>query len=150
MRACSCTAAGATWRKPRSRGLRLLDLSTVVAGPFATELLGHLGMDVIRIEPPPAEAPPPQKPHGARVTEPEGFRWSLARNKRSVCLDLKMPIGRAVFLDLVRIADIVYENFRPGVLRRLATKPSSSSPRSTHGTVNQRYCSSPRGLTAAL
>jgi crotonobetainyl-CoA:carnitine CoA-transferase CaiB-like acyl-CoA transferase len=100
-------------------GLRLLDLSTVVAGPFATELLGHLGMDVIRIEPPPAEVPPPQKPHGARVTEPEGFRWSLARNKRSVCLDLKKPEGRAVFLDLVRNADIVYENFRPGVMRRL-------------------------------
>src|SRR6185436_2906944 len=100
-------------------GLRLLDLSTVVAGPFAAELLGHLGMDVIRIQPPPAEEPWPAKPQGAPVTEPEGFTWSLARNKRSICLDLKSEAGRAVFLDLVREADIVYENFRPGVMARL-------------------------------
>ncbi|WP_137178188.1 CaiB/BaiF CoA-transferase family protein [Roseomonas sp. AR75] len=100
-------------------GLRLLDLSTVVAGPFATELLGHLGMDVIRIQPPPAEPPWPEKPPGAPVTEAEGFTWSLARNKRSICLDLKSAAGRAVFLDLVRQSDIVYENFRPGVMQRL-------------------------------
>jgi crotonobetainyl-CoA:carnitine CoA-transferase CaiB-like acyl-CoA transferase len=100
-------------------GLRLLDLSTVVAGPFATELLGHLGMDVIRIQPPPEEAAWPAKPLGAPVTEPEGFTWALARNKRSICLDLKSEAGREVFLDLVRQSDIVYENFRPGVMQRL-------------------------------
>jgi crotonobetainyl-CoA:carnitine CoA-transferase CaiB-like acyl-CoA transferase len=100
-------------------GLRLLDLSTVVAGRFATELLGHLGMDVIRIQPPPAEAPWPEKPRGAAVTEADGFTWALARNKRSVCLDLKSEAGREVFLGLVRQADIVYENFRPGVMTRL-------------------------------
>lgn len=100
-------------------GLRLLDLSTVVAGPFATELLGHLGMDVIRIQPPPEEAPWPEKPRGAPVTEAEGFTWALARNKRSICLDLKSAAGREVFLDLVRRSDIVYENFRPGVMQRL-------------------------------
>lgn len=100
-------------------GLRLLDLSTVVAGPFATELLGHLGMDVIRVEAPPAEAPWPEKPRGAAVSEAEGFRWALARNKRSICVDLKKEAGRGAFLDLVRAADVVYENFRPGVMARL-------------------------------
>jgi crotonobetainyl-CoA:carnitine CoA-transferase CaiB-like acyl-CoA transferase len=100
-------------------GLRMLDLSTVVAGPFASELLGHLGMDVIRVSPPPAEAGWREPPAGAPVSEAEGFRWALERNKRSVCLDLKAASGRAVFLDLVAQSDIVYDNFRPGVMRRL-------------------------------
>jgi len=56
-------------------GLRLLDLSTVVAGPFGTQLLGHLGMDVIRVSAPPAEAPWPSHPPGATVSEAEGFTW---------------------------------------------------------------------------
>lgn len=99
-------------------GLRLLDLSTVVAGPFATQLLGHLGMEVIRISPPRAEAPPPPPP-GAPIAEAEAFAWALARDKRSIRLDLKHPEGRAAFLDLVRVSDIVYDNFRPGVMRRL-------------------------------
>lgn len=100
-------------------GLRLLDLSTVVAGPFGTQLLGHLGMDVIRVSAPPAEAPWPPHPPGAPVSEAEGFTWALARDKRSICLDLKKPEGRAAFLDLVRASDIVYDNFRPGVMKRL-------------------------------
>ena len=100
-------------------GLRLLDLSTVVAGPFATQLLGHLGMDVIRIAAPPAEAPWPAMLPAAPVTEAEGFTWALARDKRSICLDLKNAAGRDAFLDLVRCSDIVYDNFRPGVMRRL-------------------------------
>jgi crotonobetainyl-CoA:carnitine CoA-transferase CaiB-like acyl-CoA transferase len=116
-------------------GLRLLDLSTVVAGPFATELLGHLGMEVIRIQPPPAEPPFPERPRGAPVTEPEGFTWALARNKRSICLDLKSAAGREVFLDLVRQADIVYENFRPGVMARLRLDPA------TLAAVNPRIVS---------
>ncbi len=106
-------------------GLRLLDLSTVVAGPFATQLLGHLGMEVIRVSPPPAEPPWPPQPPGAPVSEAEGFAWALARDKRSICLDLKQPEARAVFLDLVRASDIVYDNFRPGVMRRLGLDHAS-------------------------
>ena len=100
-------------------GLRILDLSTVVAGPFGSEILGHLGADVIRIDPPPADPPLPARPAGSPVSEAEGFLWALQRNKRSLCLDLKHPEGRALFLDLVRRADVVYDNFRPGVTRRL-------------------------------
>ena len=100
-------------------GLRLLDLSTVVAGPFGTQVLGHFGMDVIRVSAPPAETSWPSHPPGATVREAEGFTWALSRDKRSICLDLKKPEGRAVFLDLVRHSDIVYDNFRPGVMQRL-------------------------------
>jgi crotonobetainyl-CoA:carnitine CoA-transferase CaiB-like acyl-CoA transferase len=100
-------------------GIRVLDLSTVVAGPFGSEILGHLGADVIRIEPPPGEAPWPPKPSGAPVTEPEGFTFALQRNKSSLCLDLKNKDGLAAFLALVKVSDVVYDNFRAGVLGRL-------------------------------
>ena len=100
-------------------GLRVLDLSTVVAGPFGSEILGQLGADVIRIDAPSAAAPMPDLPAGTPVSDAEGFTWALARNKRSICLDLKSAEGRATFLALVRHSDVVWDNFRPGVLRRL-------------------------------
>jgi crotonobetainyl-CoA:carnitine CoA-transferase CaiB-like acyl-CoA transferase len=100
-------------------GVRVLDLSTVVAGPFGSEILGHLGADVIRIEPPPAEAPWPPKGKGERVTEAEGFTFALQRNKSSLCLDLKSKDGLAAFHALVKVSDVVYDNFRAGVLKRL-------------------------------
>ncbi len=100
-------------------GLRVLDLSTVVAGPFGSEILGYLGADVIRIDAPSTAAPLAVQPAGTPVSEPEGFTWALARNKRSICLDLKSPEGKARFLELVRCSDVVYDNFRPGVMQRL-------------------------------
>ena len=63
-------------------GIRILDLSTVVAGPFGSEILGQLGADVIRIDPPPADPAVPSKPAGDPVNEAEGFLWALQRNKR--------------------------------------------------------------------
>jgi crotonobetainyl-CoA:carnitine CoA-transferase CaiB-like acyl-CoA transferase len=99
-------------------GIRVLDLSTVVAGPFGAEMLGELGADVIRIEPVAASATPAPRPD-APISEAEGFHWALQRNKRSICIDLKHAEGLALFLDLVRESDIVWENFRPGVTERL-------------------------------
>ena len=100
-------------------GLRVLDLSTVVAGPFGSEILGYLGAEVIRIDAPAPRAD--RLPHSAGdpVSEAEGFTWALQRNKRSICLDLKSATGKQQFLDLVRTSDVVYDNFRPGVLARL-------------------------------
>jgi crotonobetainyl-CoA:carnitine CoA-transferase CaiB-like acyl-CoA transferase len=101
-------------------GIRVLDLSTVVAGPFGSEILGYLGADVIRIDPPGGKgAPLGDGPQGAPVLDAEGFTWALQRNKRSILLDLKAPEGKTAFLELVRRSDVVYENFRPGVMERL-------------------------------
>lgn len=99
-------------------GLRVLDLSTVVAGPYGAEMLGELGADVIRIEPV-AAAASPAPAVDAPISEPEGFLWALQKNKRSICLDLKHAQGLALFLELVRQSDIVWDNFRPGVTGRL-------------------------------
>ena len=104
---------------PPLSGVRVLDLSTVVAGPYGSEILGHLGADVIRVDPPPGEPPLAARQPGGPVSETDGFLYALQRNKRSLCLDLKHAQGRETFLDLVRRADVVYDNFRPGVLRRL-------------------------------
>ncbi|MES2975157.1 MAG: CoA transferase [Pseudomonadota bacterium] len=106
-------------------GLRIIDLSTVVAGPFGSEILGYLGADVIRVDSPSAAGPLAELPAGTPVGEAEGFTWALQRNKRSICLDLKSAEGKAAFLELVRRSDVVYDNFRPGVLGRLGLDPVS-------------------------
>ena len=103
---------------PPLHGVRVLDLSTVVAGPYGSEMLGELGADVIRIEPVTAAASPAPLPDAA-ISEPEGFLWALQKNKRAVCMDLKHPDGLALFHDLTRKSDIVWDNFRPGVTKRL-------------------------------
>ena len=96
-------------------GLRLIDLSTVVAGPYSGALLADLGADVIKVEPPAGDAA------RALVTE-EGLAPHVhtnQRNKRGMVIDLKHPAGKAAFEDLVRWADVVLENYRPGVTARL-------------------------------
>lgn len=104
-------------------GLRVLDLSTVVAGPYGSEMFGELGAEVIRVEPVASAASPAPAP-GSPISEPEGFLWSLQKNKRSVCIDLKHRQGLALFLDLVRHSDVVWDNFRPGVTERLGIDPA--------------------------
>ena len=96
-------------------GLRLLDLSTVLAGPYSGSLLADLGADVIKVEPPAGDAA------RALVTE-EGIAphfHTNQRNKRGIVIDLKHAAGKAAFDDLVRWADVVLENYRPGVTGRL-------------------------------
>jgi crotonobetainyl-CoA:carnitine CoA-transferase CaiB-like acyl-CoA transferase len=101
-------------------GVKILDLTQVVSGPVATMLLADFGADVIKIEPPAGE---PYRNFGHPVEGPGGAtnlnitRWS--RGKRSVCLDLKSDEGRAALARLVEDADVLVENFRPGVLARL-------------------------------
>ena len=99
-------------------GLRVLDLSRLLPGPFATLVLADLGADVVKVEEPgggdPLRALPPFAGPGG---DSAAFQ-ALNRNKRSLALDLRAPAGRDAFLRLCDGADAVVESFRPGVLAR--------------------------------
>ncbi len=100
-------------------GMRVLDLTQVMAGPFCTMVLADLGADVIKVENP--DAGDQTRRSWGRSGKGEDSRafLSLNRNKRSVTLDLKSERGREDFLAMVRDADVVVENWRPGVADRL-------------------------------
>ena len=98
----------------------MLEIGHFVAAPFCTRLLGDLGADVIKIEPPSGD---PVR-HWGEMKDGRSFWWSMhGRNKRSVTIDLKSPQGRDLVLDLVKHCDVVVENFRPGQLARLGLGP---------------------------
>lgn len=101
------------------QGIRVLDVSQVMAGPFTCMLLGDMGADVIKVEPPKV---------GDSTRRSMGFRMkgedspgflALNRNKRSIALNLKDPVDRETFHALVKTADVLVENGRPGVAERL-------------------------------
>jgi crotonobetainyl-CoA:carnitine CoA-transferase CaiB-like acyl-CoA transferase len=101
-------------------GVRVLDLSRVLAGPFCTQLLADLGADVVKVERPPLgddtrQWGPPFLPNDG----PSAYYVSCNRGKRSLALDLARPEARAVLDDLVRIADVLVENFLPQSLDKL-------------------------------
>ena len=98
-------------------GIRVLEVGTLISGPFAGRLLGDMGADVIKIEPP--GSPDPIRTWGQAELEGHHFFWTVhARNKRCVTLNLREPRGRDLFLDLVERSDIIVENFRPGTLEK--------------------------------
>lgn len=104
---------------PPLDGIRVLDVSQVMAGPFCCMLLGDMGADVIKVEPP-VVGDSSRRSMGFRLKgeDSPGF-LALNRNKRSIVLDLKTEADRETFYDLVRTADVVVENGRPGVADRL-------------------------------
>ena len=97
--------------------IRIVDLTTIVAGPFATSMLGDLGADIIKVEPPDGDAYRSALPH--RSPQMGAGFVNVNRNKRSVCLDLKDPTGFAAFLRLVSTADVLVHNIRPEPRARL-------------------------------
>lgn len=99
--------------------LRVLDLTQVMAGPFCCMMLGDMGADVIKVEPP-VKGDQTRSSMGFRMKgeDSPGF-LALNRNKRSVALNLKSETGREAFYELVRTADVVVENSRPGVAAKL-------------------------------
>ncbi|MDR5651194.1 CaiB/BaiF CoA transferase family protein [Ruixingdingia sedimenti] len=97
-------------------GLRVLEIGHFIAAPFCTRILGDMGADVIKIEPPEGD---PVRGWGDQVNG-HSVWWSLhGRNKRSVTLNLKAKGAAALLLDLIRECDVVVENFRPGQLARM-------------------------------
>ena len=118
-------------------GIRVIDLTRILSGPFCTMILGDLGAEVIKVEPP---------GHGDHVRQlgsiVDGFSWYFAafnRNKRSIVLDLKREEGKAVLARLVAGADVLAENFRPGVLAEMgfgADRLKALNPRLVVASVN--------------
>ncbi|MDO3401346.1 CoA transferase [Mycolicibacterium neoaurum] len=100
-------------------GVRVLDMSIAMAGPFAAQKLGDLGAEVIKIEPVEGEWHRHKAGGGARGNAVNASFLSLNRNKRSLSVDLKSEEGRAVVHRLVVTADIFLQNYRPGVAERL-------------------------------
>lgn len=98
-------------------GIRILDLTQVIAGPYASLLLADMGAEVIKIERPPHGDPARQiRP---LINGESAYFMSVSRNKRSLFLDLSRPDGTQIFYDLVCQSDVVLDNFRPGVTKRL-------------------------------
>jgi formyl-CoA transferase len=100
-------------------GIRVLDVTQVMAGPFCCMLLGDMGADVIKVEPPDG---------GDQTRRAMGFKLkgndslgflNMNRNKRSVTLDLRTEAGRQQFYQLAETADVIVENYRPGVMKKL-------------------------------
>ncbi|MFQ5612175.1 MAG: CaiB/BaiF CoA transferase family protein [Anaerolineae bacterium] len=103
--------------QPLLSGVRVLDLTRMLAGPYGAQLLADMGAEIIKIE---APAGDPMRQMGPHFIEGESaYFLSANRGKKSVTLDLKTAAGRQVFFDLVAVADVVLENFRPGVMDRL-------------------------------
>ncbi|MAN55191.1 MAG: CaiB/BaiF CoA transferase family protein [Paracoccus sp. (in: a-proteobacteria)] len=99
-------------------GIRVLDVSQVMAGPFCCMLLGDLGADVIKVEPPSGDQTRSAMGFRLKGDDSLGF-LNMNRNKRSIALDLKSDEDRRIFLELAKTADVIVENYRPGVVKRL-------------------------------
>ncbi|MEP9349453.1 CoA transferase [Xanthobacter sp. KR7-225] len=99
------------------RHLKVLDLTQFLSGPYATQILGDLGAEVIKVEAPEGDMTRRLPPYF--VGEDSAYYLSVNRNKKSLAVDLKSEAGRALVRDLARACDVVVENFRPGVLDRL-------------------------------
>jgi formyl-CoA transferase len=98
-------------------GMRMIELGTLLAGPFAGRLLGDMGAEVLKVEAP--GQPDPLRDWGHARYEGRSLWWPVqSRNKKCITLNLREPRGQELLLELVRVADVVTENFRPGTLER--------------------------------
>ncbi len=131
-------------------GMLVLELGTLIAGPFAGRLLGDMGARVVKIEDP--GRPDPLRTWGQGERDGRRHFWTVhARNKESITLDLRCNDGAAIFLDLVARADVVVENFRPGTLERWGLGPDrlhEINPGLVIGRVSGYGQSGPRAARA--
>ena len=121
-------------------GVRVVDLTQVMGGPFCTMQLGDLGADVIKVEPPNGDLS--RSMGGAQLRMPGDDNapfFALNRNKRSIVLDLTRPGDRAILEALVRTADVLVESFRPGVTARLGVdyeRMAAINPRLVYASIS--------------
>ena len=124
-------------------GIRVIDCSTVLAGPYCTMLLGDLGADVVKVEPPEGDSSrgwgPPWVGDEAAGTRTAAYYLAINRNKRGLRLDLRQADGRAVLRTLLADADVVVENFRVGGFERLGFSDAALrdlNPRLVHLAIS--------------
>lgn len=98
-------------------GIRILELGQIIAGTYGSQVLSDLGAEVIKVETP--EGDLGRNPSVAPYRGLSALFLTLNRNKKSIVVNLKTEAGRRVFYDLVKVSDVVIDNFRPGVLERL-------------------------------
>lgn len=101
---------------PALTGLRVIDLTRVLAGPFCTQWLGDHGADVIKVEPPQGDDTRSWGPPFDRAAGAASYFLGVNRNKRGIALDLRRPAGRAILLRLLADADVLIENFKSGTM----------------------------------
>jgi crotonobetainyl-CoA:carnitine CoA-transferase CaiB-like acyl-CoA transferase len=98
-------------------GVRILELGQIIAGTYGSQVLSDLGAEVIKVETPDGDLG--RNPSVAPYRGLSGLFLTLNRNKQSIVINLKSAEGRKIFYDLVKVSDVVVDNFRPGVLERL-------------------------------
>lgn len=103
--------------RPPLSGYRVLDLTTFLSGPFCTQILADLGADVVKVAPPDGDSSRAIPPHF--VGNDSAYYLGINRNKRSIVIDMKDPAGLQRVKDLIAKADVVVENYRPGVAARI-------------------------------
>jgi CoA:oxalate CoA-transferase len=102
------------------KGIRVLDLSHVLAGPTATMILADLGAEVIHVEPPQGDDAREYGPFAEKIDKNHsGYFISLNRNKKSLVLNLKQKKGKEILQELIKVSDVIVENFRPGTMSAL-------------------------------
>jgi crotonobetainyl-CoA:carnitine CoA-transferase CaiB-like acyl-CoA transferase len=124
-------------------GIRVVDLTRVLSGPFCTMLLGDMGADVVKVETGEGDQ---VRQAGAKKHDVSWYFASFNRNKRSLRLDLKKPEGKAVLARLIGNADVLVENFRPGVLAEMgfdAARLEALNPRLVTASINGYGSSGP-------
>ena len=121
---------------PPLEGIRVVDLTRVVAGPYCTMMLGDMGAEVIKIEDP--RLGDDTRAWGPYLHGHSSFYFQLNRSKKSVAIDLKTPEGAARLRELIETADVLIENFRPGSLTRLGfgyAEVSAMNPRLVYCSI---------------
>jgi len=98
-------------------GIKVIDLSRIIAGPFCTQYLADMGAEVIKIEE--RDAGDPLRRQGVVINGESWYFVNLNRNKKSMTLNLRTDEGKEIFRKLAKTADVVVENFRPNVMERL-------------------------------
>ena len=120
-------------------GVKVLDISQVMAGPYTCMLLADMGADVIKIEPP-GSGDQTRGAMGFKMKGPDSMGFlNMNRNKRSITINLKSDAGKKILFELVKDADILVENYRPGVMKKLGVSYevlSEINPRLVYASIS--------------